>query len=102
MRLRVTLRPAAESDLDGIYEHIAKDNPEHARNFTARIRAQCESLSDFPQRGALRDDLGVGLRALGFERRVVIAFRILPDMVQIVRIFYGGRDFERLLRSVRL
>jgi toxin ParE1/3/4 len=39
------------------------------------------------------------IRIIGFERRVAIAFRVMPDRVQIVRIFYGGRDAERLLRE---
>jgi toxin ParE1/3/4 len=54
-----------------------------------------------PERGTLREDLGPGLRTLGFEGRVTIAFRILPDRVQIVRIFYGKRDFEAILRRER-
>ena len=64
--------------------------------FTSRIREQGEALKDFPERGTRRDDLEPGLRVPGFERRVVIAFLVLVDRVQIVRIFYGGRDFEGL------
>jgi toxin ParE1/3/4 len=96
---RVTFRPEADSDLDTIYDHIAKDSPGNAANFTLRIRAFCEAFSEFGERGTLRPDLGAGLRVIGFERRVAIIFRVLPDRVQIVRIFYGGRDIERLLRE---
>jgi toxin ParE1/3/4 len=98
VRRKVVFRPEAESDLDDIFEFIAHDSYQNALNFTERIRACCEQLGDFPERGTVRDDLG-GLRTIGFERRVTIAFRVLSDRVQIVDIFYGGRDFERILKD---
>ena len=36
----------------------------------------------------------------GFERRAVIAYQVEGDEVVIVRIFYGGQDFERVLRRM--
>ena len=98
MPRKVTFRPGAEFDLDAIYEHIARSSPTSAAAFTGRIRKFCERLSDFGERGTLRRELN-NIRIIGFERRVAIAFRVMPDRVQIVRIFYGGRDAERLLRE---
>jgi toxin ParE1/3/4 len=40
-----------------------------------------------------------GLRTIGFERRVTIAFRVLKSRVEIVAIAYGGRDFESELND---
>jgi toxin ParE1/3/4 len=34
------------------------------------------------------------LRLIGFERRVMIAFKVEPDLILIEGIFYGGQDFE--------
>lgn len=102
MARKVTLRPEAESDLDAVFEHIAQDNPIAAERFVARIRVYCEGFSEFSERGTLRRDIGEDLRVVGFERRVAIVFRVLDDHVQIVRIFYGGRDLERLLRDENL
>jgi toxin ParE1/3/4 len=59
-----------------------------------RIEAACMALAEFPERGTRRDDIAPGLRILGFERRVTIAFRMLRTRVEIVTIAYGGRDFE--------
>lgn len=98
MTYQVTLRQRAEADLDSLYEFIARGSPQGAIDFTRRIRSECESLKDFPERGTRREDLGKGLRVLGFERRAVIVFRIVARRVQVVRIFYGGRDYENLLR----
>jgi len=40
---------------------------------------------------------GRGLRVVGFERRVTIAFEVDDERVTILRIFYGGVDWERAL-----
>lgn len=49
---------------------------------------------DFPERGAKRDDLFPGLRIVGFERRISIAFGISGDTVIFYRFLYGGRDLD--------
>jgi toxin ParE1/3/4 len=85
--------------LDAIYEHIARDSPTNAAAFTARIRGLCEGFSDFGERGRPRPELGPDMRIVGFERRVAVVFRVLVDRVQIVRILYGGRDVERILKG---
>jgi toxin ParE1/3/4 len=55
-------------------------------------------LLTFPESGRSRDDLRPGLRIIGFERRVVIAYMVLPDGdLEIGRIFYGGRDYEAIM-----
>ena len=33
------------------------------------------------------------------KRRVAIAYRITDHAIEILRVFYGGRDFEVLMRS---
>jgi toxin ParE1/3/4 len=65
--------------------------------YTRRIREYCTRLVDFPQRGTRRDDLRPGIRIVGFEDRVGIAFYVLGDRVEIARILYGGRDLESAL-----
>jgi toxin ParE1/3/4 len=46
------------------------------------------------ERGTRRDDIRVGLRVVGFERRVTIAFHVDPKRVTIDRILYGGRELN--------
>ena len=98
----VILRPAAEDDLTGIYRYIAARSgyPERAIGYIRRIRAFCDTLASFPERGQRRDDLRPGLLVIGFERRVVIAYAILDNGdIEIGRIFYGGRDYEAIMRD---
>ena len=70
-----------------------------SRAFTDAIVERCESLAIFPDRGAPRDDLRPGLRTLGFRRRVTIAYAVGADVVTILAVFYGGQDFEAVLRG---
>jgi toxin ParE1/3/4 len=57
------------------------------------------ALATFPQRGTRHDDISRGLRTIGFERRDTIVFQVTRAEVAIVRICYGGRDYESALRG---
>lgn len=94
MALKVVFRPAAAADLDQIDDFIAQDSPQRAIAFVRRIRDRCATLCDMPERGPARTDLGAGVRLLTYEKRVVIAYRIRSDVVEILRIFYAGRDYQ--------
>jgi toxin ParE1/3/4 len=97
--LEVRFRPQARADLFALYDFVAAEAGEAvAGGYIDRIEAACLSLANFPRRGTRRDDLAPGLRTIGLERRVLIAFRVGRSAVTIVNIFYGGRDFERVLR----
>ena len=97
MAYRVVFSPEARDDLTNLYLYIAERSGDvRAMGFVDRIEAQCRGLSDFPECGTQRDDVAPGLRIIGFERRVAIAFHIDPGTVTIDRILYGGRDFGML------
>ncbi|MDP3254588.1 MAG: type II toxin-antitoxin system RelE/ParE family toxin [Bosea sp. (in: a-proteobacteria)] len=99
-RFELKLSPQAEFDLRSIYDWIAKrSSPQTADRYIQRIETTYRSLADFPMRGTLHDDLLPGLRIIGMERRVTIAFRIIGDRVEILRILYGGRDVKAALET---
>jgi len=99
-RFKVSFRPQAEQDLFGLYRYIAeKSGLAIAGGYVERIEAACLALASFPERGTKRDDIRPGLRTIGFERRATIAFQVKKAEVVIIRIFYGGQDFERKLRG---
>jgi toxin ParE1/3/4 len=93
----VFYRWQAEQDLAAIYEAIPV--AQRAREFVRSIEDRCDALLDFPRQGRARDDLGPGLRIVTYVRRVVIAYRIRDDGIEVVRVFYGGRNYEALLRD---
>jgi toxin ParE1/3/4 len=97
--IRLFYRPAALSDLDAIYDAIEPDSPRRALNFVNEIRERCRGLCEHPKLGPARDDLAAGIRIYPMRGRVVVAYRAGAEAVQIVRVFYGGQDFEAILRG---
>lgn len=100
MKRAVLYSRRAEADFVSIYRYIAVNSGfERASAYTARIRAFCVSLGTFPERGESWQHVASGLRVMGFERRVSIAFRVTKDRVTIARVLYGGRDLNRALEQ---
>lgn len=62
-----------------------------------RIRAFCERLEHGSERGTRRDDVRPGLRVVGFEHRITVAFIVEPERVVILRLFYGGANWSNEL-----
>jgi toxin ParE1/3/4 len=99
---RVSFRPRAEADLLNLYRYVAAESGlQVAGSYIDRIETACLSLATFPERGQRRDDIRRGLRIVGFERRISLIFQVKKAEVVIVRILYGGRDLERIMRSER-
>jgi toxin ParE1/3/4 len=97
-RRTVAFSPASNRDLLRLYEWIADGASEAvAKEYIDRIVAWCMDLDLASERGQRRDDLRKGLRIAGFERRVTIAFNVEETRVTILRAFYGGQDWERML-----
>jgi toxin ParE1/3/4 len=91
----IVFTPEAQDDLLDLYDYIADhSSPTRALRYIERIEKTCISLHSLPERGTLREDLRPGLRVIGFERRVLIAFRVNSESVAILRILYGGRNVE--------
>ena len=97
---KVVFDTAAQADIFALYEYIAEAaGLKRAGIYVDRIHAACMALSTFPERGTRRDDLSPGVRTIGFERRATIAFRVEAEIVTILGVFYGGRDFETIIRD---
>ena len=92
---KLTLSPRAEDDLRSIYDWIASQSSGRtADRYIQRIEATYRALAHFPERGTRHDMLLPGLRIIGMERRVTIAFRVEARTVSILRVLYAGRDLD--------
>lgn len=97
MTYKVVFSPEAENDLLELYLYIAERTGDaRALAYVERLERYCKGFEEFPERGTSRDDLFPGLRVVGFERRVSIAFHVNVDTVTFDRLLYGGRDLESL------
>lgn len=99
MTRSVVYTPQVQQQLIDLYDWIvtASGFADRAEDFVSAIVDYCDSLANFPMIGAPRDDLRPGLRIIGFRRRVTIAFAITEEAVEILGVYYGGRDYETLL-----
>ena len=98
-RWSVRLRAQAHQDIRDVFELVLETSGhlQTAENLANRIYDACEALGYFPEKGRDRNDLLPGLRVFPFERVAVIAYRITGDDVEILNIFYGGRDWETIV-----
>ncbi len=98
--MQVIFTPLAARHIDRLHAYITADAGEtRADGYIGRIIDCCNGFATFPQRGKTRDDLLPGLRISGFEGRITIAFVVTAEAVLIEGIFYGGQDFEAVLRG---
>lgn len=100
---RVLENTEALSDYIAIAQHIEGWTGDRAladRTVDA-IRTYIRGLCSMPHRGTRRDDLRPGLRVVPFRKRTVVAFEIDESarIVRVLRVFYGGQDYESVIRS---
>ena len=95
---KVVFSPEAIDDLNGLYDWVASvAGLTVALQYIERIETFCMRLDLASERGVLRDDIRPGLRVVGFERRLAVAFSVEAEIVIIYRLFYGGQNWEELL-----
>ena len=100
IRRAVVYAPEAQSDLLALYDHIADGaSPVVAFRYVERIDRWLEGFATASERGARRDDIRPGLRIIGFERCLTVAFTVSEDTVVIQRVFYGGQDWAAAMVS---
>ena len=93
-RRTVVFAPEARHDLLELGDWIAeRAGAETALNYIARLEAYCLGFEVSAERGQRRDDVQSGLRIIGFERRVTIAFTVTEAEVTILGLYYGGRNW---------
>jgi toxin ParE1/3/4 len=94
----VILSPEARADLLALYDWIADAaSPEIALAYVERLEGFVRSFDVASERGTARDDILKGLRVTGFKKRVTVAFNVTDKQVIILRLFYGGQDWENAL-----
>ena len=97
---RFLFRPQALRDLRELLIYIAKDNPVAAEKMHDCVIETCQILADNPLIAIELEGLSVtGVRRIPVVSypRYSIFYRIADDQVEIVRLGFGGRDWENSL-----
>ncbi|MBQ6831208.1 MAG: type II toxin-antitoxin system RelE/ParE family toxin [Oscillospiraceae bacterium] len=103
MAFDIFVTEAAHEDLEEALGYIAGDlaNPGAAKNLLDETQAVYEQLKDFPMLYECCHDLR--LHNLGYRKVVIGNFVMVyhpmetEQRVYILRFFYGGRDYEKLI-----
>jgi toxin ParE1/3/4 len=95
--MRVRFSDEAKADLREIGAFIHRRSPYWSARFLRELTYACRSLADMP----LRFPVLPGREESGIRRRVykgyLIFYRVDPDVVSIIHIMNGARDYERVL-----
>ena len=97
----VELLPAADADLDDIFDYILLDSPNAASEVLERIFTSLSHLEKFPFAGTRL----IGASLDHYEFRMIISdpyiafYRVIENTVFVYRILHGARDFIQILKS---
>ena len=92
-----TLSPAAQTDLEAIWDYTVRQWGESQDEVYAReIQAACEALSNGTLVSRSADDIRAGYRRVGVGSHVLF-FRMRKGVVEIIRILHQSMDVGRHL-----
>lgn len=91
----ISLTVAARQDLLAIWDYIATDNMAAADRVLDALDARIQLLADHPLLGPSRPDIAPDLRYLVSDNYLIL-YRVLPDVVEIVRILHGARNLTAI------
>jgi plasmid stabilization system protein ParE len=93
--MKVTIREAAEDDLDRIFAWIAKDKPRAAAAMASRIRERINRLELDPLAHMGRPGFVEGTREF-VEYHCVIVYKVFEERREVLvpSIFHGAQDHE--------
>ncbi len=81
-----------------LYDWIAeRASPDTALGYIDRLEHYIRGFDYASERGTSRNDIREGLRTVGFERRVTIAFNVTAQEVIVLGLFYGGQNWQEAL-----
>lgn len=101
MTYKLVYRKQALRDISELWNYIAVSAaPKVADDYISEITNYCDRLTAFPHLGRSREDVRPGIRTIGFKRKTTIVFSVTGNIVAILGIFHGGRDYEELLAEL--
>lgn len=94
----LTIAPAAEADLDEIWDYISEHSEDAADQFLRDLAAKFELLAENKKIGKRQDDFIVGMRMFPFKKYHIYYFPT-DEGVEIYRVLHGSRDIEGMFED---
>jgi plasmid stabilization system protein ParE len=94
---RFVLTKAARADLDEIFDHIARDNPNAASRVLEKLRQAMQLLARSPEIGHHRRDLASEPVRFWSVYSYLVIYRAEVRPIQIVRVLHASRDVRAIL-----
>ncbi|AIC27702.1 toxin-antitoxin system toxin RelE/ParE family protein [Rhizobium etli bv. phaseoli str. IE4803] len=95
MKYTVRLSVAAQRDIDALVDYLVVHAGEPvAQAYIDRLQTFLKGFQSFPKRGTVRSEIRDGLRIVGFERSLSIAFTVKGETVYILRVMSGGQELR--------
>ena len=96
----VIVSPEAEEDMARMHSYVKLTASKLvADRYIDRVGAFLSNLDLASERGTLRNEIRSGVRIVGFERNLTIAFEVNTETVKILRIFSGGQNWLQILQD---
>lgn len=93
----VQITARAKVDLEDIWFAIAIERPRAAQRVLSEITSRFRTLSENPEIGRLRTELGRGIRCLNVGSYIVF-YEVHDELVSVLRILHGARDIPSSFR----
>ena len=94
---RFVLTPAADQDLNDIWDYIAADNIDAANRVLDALEATFSRLAEGPALGHYREDLADKRHRFETVFSYLIVYRWETRPLQIIRVLHGARDVHSIL-----
>ena len=98
-RRRVVWTDEALRALNEILDFIARDSESGARHVLQQALSAARSLGTLSERGRVVPEVGDPTIREIFVYRYRLMYRVEPEVVSILTIVHGARDFERWRRE---
>jgi toxin ParE1/3/4 len=90
---RLTILPRAKDDIRTNWRYLAERNEPAADRWIDRIDDALRLISEHPEIGRARPELGDGLRSFSVENYVLF-LKIKPDSILVVCVMHARQDIQ--------
>ena len=90
--MKVRWTQEAQSQLQGIYEYIARDSKEYALQTVSRLLRRTKQIAEFPYSGRMVPELEVPEIREIIEGLYRLVYTVRPEAIFIVTLFHGAQE----------